>query len=70
VALWKASISSGEAVGTALIKAESIAQAKNSLFNQFLGLEESQIMWQGQPTFWVVCLSMQQFPQQEDANED
>lgn len=69
MALWKASLKSGEATGTALISADNLAQAKNSVFNQFLGLEESSIAWVGQPTFWILCLSLQPIYKAEAADE-
>lgn len=69
MALWKASLKSGEATGTALIIAETLAQAKNSVFNQFLGLEESSIAWVGQTTFWVLCLDLHLVYEKEDVNE-
>jgi len=69
MALWKASLRSGEATGTALIRADTLAQAKNSVFNQFLNLEYSSIAWLGQPTFWVLCLSLQPVDKAEAADE-
>ena len=69
MALWKASLRSGEAVGNALVRADSFAQAKNSIFNQFLNLEKSNIVWIGQPTFWILCLDLQPADQAEDAHE-
>jgi hypothetical protein len=70
MALWKASLSSGEALGTALVAADSCSEAKSIIFNQFLGLEKSSIVWYGQPSFWVLCLSLQPEHQQEAYDED
>lgn len=69
MALWKARLKSGEADGTALVRGDSVAQVKNSIFNQFLSLEKSSIAWIGQPTFWVLCLGVQSVDQAEDAHE-
>lgn len=69
MALWKASLRSGSAVGSVLVCADSFAQAKNSIFNQFLNLEKSSIVWIGQPTFWVLCLGLQPVDKAEAADE-
>lgn len=52
---WYVLFHSGDAVGEVIVSATSTGAAKNSAFNQFLGLEKSNIIWRGEPTFWVVC---------------
>lgn len=51
---WKAILSSGGANGEVSVSASSKSDAKNIIFDQFLGLLTSSIIWDKQPTFWVV----------------
>lgn len=55
---WQVSFISGEAKGYVWVNADSASAAKNSAFNQFLGLEKTDIMWTGTPTFWAKCVSV------------
>jgi hypothetical protein len=51
---WMAKLSSGAAKADVVVHAPSKSAAKDSIFNQFLKLETSTIVWEGEPTFWVV----------------
>jgi hypothetical protein len=67
--LWRANLKSGEAQGVALINASTISEAKSEAFNQFLGIRKSSIIWDSEPTFWVVWNGAQAIQYDEEEIE-
>lgn len=69
MALWKVELCSDKAQGFAIVEASSKSAAKNSAYNQFLGLEKSNITWDSKPTHWVMCKQIELVEPQELADE-
>ena len=61
---WVAKLSSGPANATVIVRAQSKSDAKNLIFNQFLGIQPSEISWDSAPTFWVVMHSIHPLDQE------